>query len=105
MKGPQEFLGMINFYHHFWPNIAATLGPLYGALKSSKPRQKLVWSQEMKQSFLNGKTALAEAEMLVHPCTECPLALTSDASDMAVGSVLEYFNIGHWQPLAFSRQL
>ncbi|KAK3792624.1 hypothetical protein RRG08_035956 [Elysia crispata] len=106
VKGLQEFLGMINFYHRFLPNIAATLSPLYGALKSSKPRQELVWSQEMKQAFLNGKTALANAEMLVHPCTDCPLALTSDASDVAVGAVLEQFNKGHWQPLAFfSRQL
>ena len=92
---------MINFYHRFLPNIAATLSPLYGALESSKPRQELVWSQEMKQAFLNGKTALANAAMLVHPCTDCPLALTSDASDVAVGAVLEKFKKGHWQPLAF----
>ena len=105
VKGLQEFLGMINFYHRFLPNIAATLSPLYGALKSSKPRQELVWTQVMKQAFLNGKTALANAAMLVHPCTYCPLALTSDASDVAVGAVLEQFNKGHWQPLAFfSRQ-
>ncbi|KAK3745739.1 hypothetical protein RRG08_030548 [Elysia crispata] len=105
VKGLQEFLGMINFYH-LLPNIAATLSPLYGALKSSKPRPELVWSQEMKQAFLNGKTVSANAAMLVHPCTECPLALTSDASDVAVGAVLEQFNKGHWQPLVFfSRQL
>ena len=106
VKGLKEFLGMINFYHRFLPNIAATLSPLYGALKSSKLRQELVWSQEMKQAFLNGKTALANAAMLVHPFTDCPLALTSDASDVTVGAVLERFNKGHWQPLAFfSRQL
>ena len=64
VKGLQEFLGMINFYHRFLPNIAATLSPLYGALKSSKSRQELVWSQEMKQAFLNGKTALANSAML-----------------------------------------
>ena len=96
VKGLQEFLGMINFYHRFLPNIAVTLSPLYGALKSSKPRQELVWSQEMKQAFLNGKTVLAKAAMLAHPCTDCPLALTSVASDVAVGAVLEQFNIGHW---------
>ncbi|KAK3792219.1 hypothetical protein RRG08_035976 [Elysia crispata] len=106
VKGLQEFLGMINFYHRFLPNIAASFSPLYGALKSSKPRQELVWSQEMKQAFLNGKTALANAAILVYPRTDCPLALTSDASDVAVGAVLEQFNKGHRQPLAFfSRQL
>ena len=60
----------------------------------------------MKQAFLNGKTTLADAAMLVHPCTDCPLALTSDASGVAVGAGLEQFNKDHWQPLAFfSRQL
>ena len=106
VKGLQKFLGMINFYHRFLPNIAATLSPLYRAIKSSKPRRELLWSQEMKQAFLNGKTALANAAMLVHPCTDSPLALTSDTSDVAVGAVLEQFNKGHWEPLAFfSRQL
>ena len=38
VKGLQEFLGMINFYHRFLPNIAATLSLLYGALKLSKPQ-------------------------------------------------------------------
>ena len=103
VKGLQEILGMINFYHRFLPNIAATISPLYGALKSSKPRQELVWSQEMKQAFLNGKTALANSALLVHPCTDCPSALTSVASDVAVGAVFEQFNKGHWQPLAFFR--
>ena len=56
----------------------------------------------MKQAFLNGKTALVNAAMLVHPCTDCP----SDASNVAVGAVLEQSNKGHWQPLVFfSRQL
>ena len=55
VKGLQEFLGMINFYRRFLPNVAATLSPPYGALKSSKPRQELVWSQEMKQAFLKKK--------------------------------------------------
>ena len=38
MKRLQEFLGMINSYHRFMPNISAILSPLYGALKSFKPQ-------------------------------------------------------------------
>ena len=60
----------------------------------------------MKQAFVAGKCALVNATMLVHPCPDCTLALTSDASDRAVGAVLEQFKQGQWQPLAFfSRQL
>ena len=54
----------------------------------------------MKQAFLNGKTALANAALLFHPCKNCPLILTSDASDLAVSAVLEQFHT--WQLLAFS---
>ena len=44
--------------------------------------------------------------MLVHPCTGCPVALTCDASDVAIGAVLEQFAHGRWEPLAFfNRQL
>ena len=101
VKALLEFLGVINFYHSFLPNIAVTLSPLYAALKSSKPQQELEWSQEMKQALLNGKTALANAAMLVHLCTDCYLALTSNTSDVAVGTFLKQFNKSHRQPLAF----
>ena len=60
----------------------------------------------MKQAFVAAKCALVNATMLAHPCSDCPLALTSDASDRAVGAVQEQFKQGQWQPLAFfSRQL
>ena len=106
IKGLQEFLGMINFYHRFLPNIASILSPLYGALKSSRPQQEISWSHQMKQAFVAAKCALVNATMLAHPCSDCSLALTSDASDRAVGAVLEQFKQRQWQPLAFfSRQL
>ena len=44
--------------------------------------------------------------MLVHPCNNAPIALTVDASDRAVGAVLQQFANASWQPLAFfSRHL
>ncbi|GFO09192.1 transposon ty3-g Gag-Pol polyprotein [Plakobranchus ocellatus] len=56
---------------------------------------------EMTQSFFASKQALAEATMLIHPCTDCPIALTCDASDVAIGDVLEQYAHGRWEPLAF----
>ncbi|GFN84127.1 transposon ty3-g Gag-Pol polyprotein [Plakobranchus ocellatus] len=55
----------------------------------------------MTQSFFASKQALAEAIMLVHPCTDCPIALTCDASDVVIGAVLEQYAHGRWEPLAF----
>ncbi|KAJ8372425.1 hypothetical protein AAFF_G00289610 [Aldrovandia affinis] len=41
--------------------------------------------------------------MLSHPVPDAPIALTTDASDYAVGAVLEQLVKGTWRPLAFFR--
>lgn len=106
MKSLQEFLGMVNFYHRFIPNLARILQPLYSALKSCKPRQPLSWTNAMLESFQHAKLALANSTLLTHPFPNANLALTTDASDNAVGAVLEQCVEGCWQPLAFfSKQL
>ena len=44
--------------------------------------------------------------MLAYPSASAPMAITSDASDLAVGAVYQQFVGGVWQPLAFfSRHL
>ena len=66
----------------------------------------LVWSGDMLRSFEATKEALANATMLHHPVQGAPTALTSDASDTALGAVLEQKIGNTWRPLAFfSRQL
>ncbi|KAK3787128.1 hypothetical protein RRG08_059644, partial [Elysia crispata] len=97
---------MINFYHRFIPHAAALLRPLYSALKKSKPHQIIDWTNDICESFTSSKAALANATMLSHPKPGASISLTSDASDQAVGAVLEQYVDGFWQPLAFfSKQL
>lgn len=104
IKGLQQFTGMLNFYHRFIPSAASIMLPIYKAL-SNKPKQ-LVWTKELQSSFDEAKAALAKAVTLVHPQPQAPVSLTTDASDNAVGGVLEQRVNGSWQPLAFfSRQL
>ena len=47
------------------------------------------------------KQVLADTTMLAHPQHDAPIALSVDASDTAVGGVLEQFVSDTWQPLAF----
>ena len=106
IKSLQEFLGMLNFYHRFFPRAAEIFHPLYNALKSTKSNQDLTWSQEMTEAFEASKAALCQVTLLTHPQTNVPIAISSDASDIAVGGVLEQFVNDAWQPLGFfSRQL
>ena len=102
----EQFVGMVNFYHVFVPRAAEVMKPLYKAL-SVKPRPKeLEWTSELDLAFQKAKRLLAEATLLHHPVPGAKIVLTTDASDIAIGAVLEQRIEEHWQPLAFfSRQL
>ena len=93
---------MINFYHRFLQNGAETLVPLYDLLKThSSRKQKLSWSDHTTEAFLQAQSLLANLTLLHHPVVNAPLSLTTDASGIAVGAVLEQYVDKHWQPLAF----
>ena len=99
VKGLQEFVGMVNLYHRFTPAAAKMMSLLYSAL-AGKPKT-LEWSEPMVAAFQDTKAALTRAVMLVHLCSNAPTSLTVDASEQAVGAVLQQLLNAIWQPLAF----
>ena len=108
VKGLQEFLGMVNFYHRFLPKAAQIMQPLFAALSGLPKKSKVLpeWTDSMICAFEKTKKVLANAVMLTHPQPNAPTALTVDASDVALGGVLEQKLNGSWKPIAFySRQL
>lgn len=75
-------------------------------LKSSgsttTPRNAPLNSSEAATSaFHKIKTALADATMLSHPKHDADLCLMTDASDVAVGAVIQQKINDVWQPLGF----
>ena len=99
VKGLQEFLGLVTFYHRFLPHIASTLAPLNELLKG-KPKA-LSWNSNADAAFRNAKHALANATLLSFPAPTAELRLTTDASDIAIGAVLEQQHDERTTPLAF----
>ena len=89
---------MVNFYHRFIPSAAHIMQPLYQTT-AGKPKQ-LQWTEESILAFERTKEALVHATMLAYPQTNAPLAVTVDASSVAVGAVLEQLVDDSW-PLAF----
>ena len=49
----------------------------------------------------NIKQAIADASLLAHPYPDAATHIMVDASDMAVGAVLQQEIDHHWQPIAF----
>ena len=99
VKELQRFLGMIGYYRRFIPKAALHLFHLFDALKG-KPKS-LQWTPDCQASFNAIKEALASAALLFHPRPGAQLALTTDASNLAVGGVLEQRGPLGWEPLAF----
>ena len=102
-----EFLGLINFYHRFIPGCTDLLHPLNALLSSSNNGPKsLPWSDEAIAAFTAAKEALAKATLLSHPKPEAPTNIVTDASDIAIGAVLQQQIENQWCPIAyFSRKL
>ena len=60
------------------------------------------WQENgLQKHFQAAKDLLVMATHLVHPDPSCPISLTTDASDTAIGAALEQFKDGSWQPLGF----
>ena len=103
----QRFLGLVNFYHRFVHNCAHIVAPLHALLGKKKPAgQALSWPEDACVAFSRIKDALAKATLLSHPVSNAKLSIMADASDVAVGAVLQQFVDKQWQPISFfSRKL
>ena len=106
----RRYLGMVNYYHRFIPHCAAKLTPLNNLLTaaneghtrlSPKSNFDLKGDKNAESAFSESKQILANATLLVHPDSTAQINITCDASDVAVGGVLQQFLNGMWQPLSF----
>ncbi|GFX06194.1 retrovirus-related Pol polyprotein from transposon opus [Trichonephila clavipes] len=82
---------MINFYRRYLKDAAKTQAPLHELLRGvkKKDRRKVHWTDDTRRSFEKCKTDLPEAALLSFPRSGLPLSLCTDASDFAVGAVLQ----------------
>lgn len=107
-KELRRFLGTLNFYRRFIPEAAKKQAPLNSLLvgmqgKTSKP---INLTSEQVEAFENCKSSISHATLLVHPDPDAELAIQTDASDVAIGAVLQQRKGNDWQPMAFfSRKL
>lgn len=100
----RRFLGAVNFYHRCIPNAAATQAPLNKYLKDSKKNDKrpVEWTAEAIKAFDKVKQDLANATQLAHPALNAKMRITTDASGIAMGAMLEQSTDDiNWEPLGF----
>lgn len=103
IKELRRFLGMINFYRRFIPGAACIQAPLNSLLAGPKTKgaQPVAWTPQLSDAFKRCKISLSQATLLVHPDPDAQLTIQTDASDTAIGAVLQQRRGIEWQPLAF----
>ena len=96
----RSFLGLLNYYAKFIPNLASMLHPLHALLQADQP---WVWSDECDRTFQKAKGSLAQASVLMHYDPVLPLVLAADASPYGVGAVVSHrLADGSEKPIAFA---
>ena len=96
----KSYLGLLNYYGRFMPNLSSVLGPLHCLLRKNV---RWSWKPEHEESFRASKQSLMSARVLVHYDPNKELVLSCDASPYGVGAVLAHrMPDGSEQPIAYA---
>ncbi|KAI5611825.1 hypothetical protein C0J50_11790, partial [Silurus asotus] len=96
----RSFLGLLNYYGRFIPNIATLLKPLHKLLCHENNWK---WTSECQESFRKAKETLLVSNALTHFDPALPIQLACDASPYGVGAVLSHIMPnGQKRPIAFA---
>ena len=96
----RSFLGAVNYYGKFLPNLSSKLAPLHSLLENGKPWQ---WLDIHQNAFDCANLQLISSQVLTHFDSKKEVILSCDTSPYGVGAVLaHHFPDGSKQPIAFA---
>ncbi|XP_023809022.1 uncharacterized protein K02A2.6-like [Oryzias latipes] len=96
----KAYLGLLNFYNRFLPNLSTLLAPLHKLLRKD---EKWVWGPDQERVFKLSKELLQSDRVLVHYDERKELILSCDASPYGVGAVLAHrMPDGQEKPIGFA---
>ena len=83
----RSYLGLLNYYGHFIPNLSTLLQLLLGLLQKGV---KWEWTKECEEAFQHSKAELMAGRVLVPYDEKRKLILACDASPYGVGAVISH---------------
>jgi len=99
VKNIQEFLGFCNFYRRFVKNYSALARPLFDLTKKDT---LFLWGTAQATAFAALQNALMTSPVLLLPDYGKPFTLITDASNYAMGAILEQDDaLGRSHPVAY----
>ena len=95
-----SFLGLVNYYNRFLPNVSIVLHPLHQLLGESREWQ---WSERCELAFTEAKGMITSEQVLMRYDPALPVRLACDASPTGISAVLSSVNpCGSETPVAFA---
>ena len=95
----RAFLRLASYYRKFICGFSEIARSLTDLARASK---EFDWKESQQSAFIRLKMALATAPILLLPDFELPFVITTDASEAAVGTILEKNHGRTFQPVAFA---
>jgi len=96
----RSFLGLLNYYGSFVPNLSSLIHPLNALLRKDA---RWSWSSQCAKAFKEAKERLVSSQVLVHYDSNLPIVLAGDASAYGVGAVISHITPdGREHPIAFA---
>ena len=96
----RSFLGLLNYYSKFIPNLATILHPLNQLLRKDVHWE---WTQECANAFQQAKGSLVSSKVLAHYDPKLPIRLAADTSAYRIGAIISHvYPDGSEQPVAFA---
>ena len=96
----RSFLGLLNYYGKFIPNLATIIHPMNELLQVDR---KWNWSEECTKAFELAKTQLTSRQLLTHYDPSLQIYMAADASAYGIGAVISHIlTDGTERPIAFA---
>ena len=81
----QQFMGLVNYFRKFIPDLSRKAAPLFGLMRSQTGYN---WTPDCQQAFEDIKAALQSPPVLAYPNPSKPYEVISDASNQGCGAIL-----------------
>ena len=90
-RDTRHFIRLMTFYYHFLHHCAEIM---------HSKSQMLMWNEPTRATFDATKEALANFTLLSYHMADAPTCVVTDASDIAVGGILQQHSNGTWCPIS-----
>ena len=99
MKGLRSFLGAVNQFNRFVPDLATICFPFRSILKKEANWE---WNEEHEKAFRRVNKKVKKVEELTHFKRNKELRIFCDASKQGLGAVLQQKEKEGWKPISYA---